>query len=398
MVKVGETFLIVAAFHDPTTGDEKDPTSPAAKYRTPSGTWTATSAPSKQDSQDGLYGVAVDTTGFAVGDYAYEIHGTVATGVVQRATGHFEVRNWTTDDIAGSGFNASTDTLEDIRDAIDSIPSSTGMPTCYFPSSATRTTGTNEGGVVGDLASRDGVYYSTGEVNSSTLLEVLLTRATSDITETPSLVQMRGRYEGGAGHQITAAAWNFITSAWDNKSTFGTKTEDFDYTFSLNDNEEYHDAATGEMRFRFQHSAGTGIVTHRLHIDYFCFQKQGTDSVLESNVAAIKSVTDNLSLTFYSGTYYLKGDTGLWNSSVTPIAYLDAAISSRSTFNSASDTVTLKSGTHTGAVIPTVTTTENVTNPVTVAGITENSTKMIEQVRQLTEKIKKILLERGLWR
>jgi hypothetical protein len=232
-------------------------------------------------------------------------------------------------DMKGAGYSNTTDTLEKIRDAIDAVPSSTGVPTCYEPTSATRVTGTDEGGTVADILSRDGVYFSTGEVNSGTLLEVTVTRSTSDITEIPSLVELHGRYEGGAGHLITARAWNFVSSAWDAKGSLLSRTTDFEYTFTLNGSVEYHDAATGEMRFNFLHSAGTGIPTHRLHIDYMCFQKVGTTSVLESSVAAIKSVTDNIAFTFSSGTYYVKGDTQLWGGASTAIPYLNAAIDSR---------------------------------------------------------------------
>lgn len=90
-VIIGETVLLARKFHDPSTGAATDPTSPALYYRAPGGTWATATAPSKQNSRDGYFGTALDTTGFDAGPYAWEIEGTVG-GVVQGGAGEFTVR------------------------------------------------------------------------------------------------------------------------------------------------------------------------------------------------------------------------------------------------------------------------------------------------------------------
>jgi hypothetical protein len=72
-------------------GSVEDPTTPTARMRTPAGVWGDLAAPTKQDGQTGHYGGTIDTTGYAEGQYAIRMTGTVATGKVVATELCFEV-------------------------------------------------------------------------------------------------------------------------------------------------------------------------------------------------------------------------------------------------------------------------------------------------------------------
>lgn len=79
--KAGTSVFYAANFHND-TGTLEDPTSPEAQIRNSGGTWSALTAPAKQNSKTGHYGGTVDTTGFAVGQHVIRMAGTVATAKV----------------------------------------------------------------------------------------------------------------------------------------------------------------------------------------------------------------------------------------------------------------------------------------------------------------------------
>lgn len=76
--KAGESVLVVVAFNND-AGSAEDPTTPYLNHIAPDGTLTALSAPVKQSSKTGLYGLTVDTTGYASGIHYFHIGGTVTT-------------------------------------------------------------------------------------------------------------------------------------------------------------------------------------------------------------------------------------------------------------------------------------------------------------------------------
>lgn len=76
--KAGASIFYAANFHND-TGTLEDPTSPEAQIRNSAGTWSALTAPAKQNTKTGHYGGTVDTTGFSVGQHIIRMAGTVAT-------------------------------------------------------------------------------------------------------------------------------------------------------------------------------------------------------------------------------------------------------------------------------------------------------------------------------
>ena len=76
--KAADTVFYAANFHND-TGILEDPTSPEAQIRNSAGTWSALTAPAKQNSKTGHYGGTVDTAGFSVGQHIIRMAGTVAT-------------------------------------------------------------------------------------------------------------------------------------------------------------------------------------------------------------------------------------------------------------------------------------------------------------------------------
>lgn len=76
--KAGDTVFYAANFHNDTDTIE-DPTSPEAQIRNSAGTWSALTAPAKQNTKTGHYGGTIDTTGYSVGQHVIRMAGTVAT-------------------------------------------------------------------------------------------------------------------------------------------------------------------------------------------------------------------------------------------------------------------------------------------------------------------------------
>lgn len=87
----GDSVFYGHNFFDPATGDDIDPMTPAARIRSAAGTWSALSAPSKQDSKTGFYGGTVDTTGYANGQYVIRVTGDPVSGITQSGLFCFEI-------------------------------------------------------------------------------------------------------------------------------------------------------------------------------------------------------------------------------------------------------------------------------------------------------------------
>ncbi|TAL17045.1 hypothetical protein EPN96_06610 [bacterium] len=86
----GNSVFYAANFHNE-AGTLEDPASPEAQIRDPSGTWSALTTPVKQNGKTGHFGGIIDTTGFAAGQYAIRLAGTVTTGKAQAAEFTFTV-------------------------------------------------------------------------------------------------------------------------------------------------------------------------------------------------------------------------------------------------------------------------------------------------------------------
>lgn len=75
---VGETVKYRVNFHDD-QGQLENPTSPAARLETPAGAFSDLTTPAIVNAKTGHYGGAIDTTGFAAGQYFIHVTGDVST-------------------------------------------------------------------------------------------------------------------------------------------------------------------------------------------------------------------------------------------------------------------------------------------------------------------------------
>jgi hypothetical protein len=167
-----------------------------------------------------------------------------------------------------------------------------GTATTYVPSTATRTTGDDDGGSVVSLAAQDDISMVTGEVTVAPGIDVLVVRSASTVTEIPSLARIRGFYRGITNHHVEILAWNYATSVWEEKGLMQNRTTAFEYVVPLS--ADQHNPLTGEMQLRFLHDAVALQASHYLSLDYVAWEKIASSSSLGSDVAAIRAKTDNL--------------------------------------------------------------------------------------------------------
>jgi hypothetical protein len=182
------------------------------------------------------------------------------------------------------------DVVNDTKTAVDNLAIA-GTAVLYAPTSATRNTGTDQGGDYTNLSARDDSNMVTGEVVTGVGLEVTVIRSTSDSDEIPSLVNVYGYYKGVQEHHVEVRAWNYLTGAWDEIGLMINRSAAFEYSFPLNSS---HHSATGEMKLNFLHDAVARNASHRLYLDWISWQKVATNSTLGSDIAAIRAKTDNL--------------------------------------------------------------------------------------------------------
>jgi hypothetical protein len=88
--KAGASVFYVGNFHTD-QGTLENPTSPEAQIRTPAGVWSALTTPAIQNAKAGHFGGAIDTTGFAVGQYTVRLAGTVSTAKTTATEFCFEI-------------------------------------------------------------------------------------------------------------------------------------------------------------------------------------------------------------------------------------------------------------------------------------------------------------------
>jgi hypothetical protein len=171
------------------------------------------------------------------------------------------------DDNAGATFDATRDSLNVIRTRGDlawATGTSVGATSVYTIVTLVRTVGDNDGGASTAVNVQDGSYFSTGEVTTTTKLEVDATfTATSD--ETPMNIQFWGYYVGGGGHYLRVQAYNYVDSTFEDVGTLGNGTVAAEYAFGLT--AQHINTSTGAMAVKFLHSAHAGVIAHVLHID-----------------------------------------------------------------------------------------------------------------------------------
>lgn len=172
------------------------------------------------------------------------------------------------DDNAGGNFDASLHSLERIRDRGD-LAWLTGAGAtaskAYTITTITRTVGDDDGGDENDVNVVDGNYHATGEINSTTLLEVDVTFTADDGAEDPNSLLVWGFYFGGGTHHIDVKAYNYTASAFELIGEMPKETAVIAYQFPLTP--DHINPSTGAMAFKLIHSPGTGIITHVLNID-----------------------------------------------------------------------------------------------------------------------------------
>jgi hypothetical protein len=269
-VTIGETVLLARMFHEPTTGAAVDPTDPALKYTVDGGAnWTTATEPSKQNTQTGYFGTALDTTGLAAGHVSWYLYGTVG-GVVQGTAGEFELR----------------------ANSVDTVSASIASPVFYYPTAATRTTGDNDGGAYTDMAAEDGAYFATGEVNAGTFLDVTVVFATGDTTNKPVAVYAPGRYTGNAPHYIDVYRWDYTAGVdtWETIPAYKMypRTTDYGYRCGLYPR---NISATGEGKLRYVHAgSATGNPAHVLDLDMVQLEFSAVDTETSTALAQLLSL------------------------------------------------------------------------------------------------------------
>lgn len=173
------------------------------------------------------------------------------------------------DDNAGANFIAARDSLNKIRTRGD-LAWLTGAGSIaskvYTITSLVRTIGDNDGGDDGDVDVVDGSYFSTGETNAGTRLEVDATFTAGDVTENPIALLMWGFYAGGGNHHINVFAYNYISSNFEVVGEIANSDVVTFYQFTLNP--EHIDLSTGLISIKFAHDPPTfGVTNHVFNID-----------------------------------------------------------------------------------------------------------------------------------
>lgn len=186
----GNSVFYAANFHSE-AGTLEDPASPEAQLRDPSGTWSAMTAPAKQNGKTGHFGGTIDTTGFSAGQYAIRLAGTVTTGKVQATEFTFTIGATVASVINDVGItqagadrvwasaarkltgpdNITTNNAKLNLDGSGNVTLKSGTHTgAVVPAVTTTTTATNVTNLTGEVSS--GVTYNAAllEIAMNTLL------------------------------------------------------------------------------------------------------------------------------------------------------------------------------------------------------------------------------------
>ena len=198
------------------------------------------------------------------------------------------------DDNDGADFNAGRDSLEVIRSRGD-LAWTTGIgatPThVYQIGTLTRTVGDDDGGTIADVNIVDGSTFDTGEIATTTKLEVDATFIAKHEYDTPVSVDLWGYYAGGGGHYMIVQAYNYIDSTFEEIGTIGNSSAVSYYAFAMTP--QHINTSTGAMAIKLLHSDHTGIAAHVMIIDKIIVSTSEM-SQLTTNVEAILADTNEI--------------------------------------------------------------------------------------------------------
>lgn len=159
----------------------------------------------------------------------------------------------------------------------------------YAPSSATRVTGDNDGGVLADLASVNGTSFVTGEVTTGDLLDVLLEfDAAEEHTPIPAGLKVWGNYTGNASHFVNVYAREYPGESWEQIGTMSDSSIPAVYTFDLAP--QHINPLTGAAGVRFRHGATSGNANHSLILDKVEYTAVSTNTIVHANVIQVNDV------------------------------------------------------------------------------------------------------------
>ena len=190
------------------------------------------------------------------------------------------------DDNDGASFNAERESLYALRErgdrawttGVGASPSKTyQITTCVI------TVGDTDFGTSANVNIVDGVYFTAGEIATTTKLEVDAT-FTSAVGMNPVSVNFWGYYYGGAGHYMRVLAYNYIDSTFEEVGTIGIGTVVGFHSFQLG--HAHINPTTGAMAVKFLHSSHSGITSHYLAIDKVIVTLADI-SLIAANVTAI---------------------------------------------------------------------------------------------------------------
>lgn len=269
-------------------------------FQTSDDSWQATeqSAGTGTHKSDGHWSCSIDAAAWTTGiryyfyakesgnlhiPYGEEIHEAIATadklkGYVQllarkdtsietdRST---ELAEINADEGSGAGtFSNLTDSFQSIRDRGDNswLTGATGFAVhTYTTTDWTRTVGDDDGGSGSDTAVIDGTYFSTGETNTGTYLEIDGTFTIGD-DEIGVTFDLWGFYNGGGSHYITVLAYDTVNDVYE--PLVGSIPKDSSlvskYSFSL---APQHTAGDNTVKIKLLHAGGSGNTSHVVSID-----------------------------------------------------------------------------------------------------------------------------------
>jgi hypothetical protein len=209
--------------------------------------------------------------------------------------------------ILASGNSGLTD--EDIDAIWNSMKADSGIPGSYgehlkalqnssgsnvisvTAGSIARLIGSNQGGNLATIQAHDDSYYSTGEAVGQGLSVSI--GVTVNPSYLPNACRLTGHYAGGAGHTVNIMVYNFLLDMYEQKGIMLNRSTPFDYVIPLT----VDNISSGVVDIMLEHSTGTYIASHRLHVDYVQFDFTDTVNAILSDIAAIKNKTDQLAFT-----------------------------------------------------------------------------------------------------
>ncbi len=224
---------------------------------------------------------SIDTTGSNLTDIATRAHSSLQS--LQGGT-------------TGEYYHLTSTQLTDLTDGgTTTLHTHTfsSSPVYYAPTTLTVTTGTLNGGVVGDLAAVGGTNVDVQEVTGVPGFDIRLTfTGVSD----PTRIILYSRYVGNPAHVINLEVYNVNTTNWDFYSTVVSSTSFGWLNISLADPAQY--VTGGTLILRLYHvTSGTG--SHQMLIDY-CGLAKGGDYIAPPGVtwgSIIGTITDQTDLT-----------------------------------------------------------------------------------------------------